>query len=215
MPCIDTSVEGGVFVEIGPCKWKVTSPGVGSGYLLVQCVEDDSEVEPWKTRVSVVWLRNAVTYSPSFHAVKVDFDIEIDSDVYPLSARFLQEGRIRARTAISAINGTYLGPLGASIKDNSTKPELKRAVNNVVAELESILMDEVESGGAVHLSVPSELEAAVKELCAKHRASAHQRAGGVTGLSNTSNGGVISQHSRFFIARRRHHRRWLYCSAMG
>jgi hypothetical protein len=94
VPCIDTSVEGRVFVEIGPCKWKVTSPGVGSGYLLVQCVEDDSEVEPWKTRVSVAWLRKAVTFSPSFHAVKVDFDIEIDS------------GRVPAHCAVPT-GGTY------------------------------------------------------------------------------------------------------------
>ena len=66
VPCIDNSVEGGVFVDVGPCKWRVTTPGAGSGYLLVQCVEEGSEEEPWKSRVAVAFL----------HAVHVLYHVE-------------------------------------------------------------------------------------------------------------------------------------------
>ena len=186
VPCIDSSVEGGVFVEIGPCKWKVTAPGSGSGYLLVQSVEEGSVEEPWKTRVSVAWLRKAVTFSPSFHAVKVDFEIVVDSDVYPLCARFLQEGRIKARAAIAAISGTGAESMGSSIIENSSKPELKRAINNILGWLEPILMDEVEAGGAVHPVAPSELVATFKELCAKHSPSVQQRTGAVDTVRRVS-----------------------------
>ena len=179
VPCIDNSVEGGVFIEVGPCKWKVEAPDSGSGYLLVQSVEGDAE-EPKKSRVSVAWLRKAVTYSPSFHSSRVDFDVEIDSDVYPLAAQLLQAADKKARSIIAAVKDTNLVPaawLAASTKDSSTKPQLKRATNSIISELEYILIREVDAGGVVQPAAPSEVQRAVKELCAKHRAAGAESGG--------------------------------------
>ena len=48
VPCIDNSVEGGVLIDVGPCKWLVKAPESGTGYLLVQSgllamIEGDAE----------------------------------------------------------------------------------------------------------------------------------------------------------------------------
>jgi hypothetical protein len=69
------------------------------------------------------------SYSPSFHSDRVDCDIEIDTDVYTLSAQFLHHECKRAHAIISAVEGTNLSRLGVSIKDNSTKPQRKPALS--------------------------------------------------------------------------------------
>jgi hypothetical protein len=49
-------------------------------------------------------------YSPSFHSVRIDCDIEIDSDVYPLAAQLLQAADKGARSIIAAVKDTNLVP---------------------------------------------------------------------------------------------------------
>ena len=81
---------------------------------------------------------------------------------------------------IAAVKDTNLVPaawLAASTKDSSTKPQLKRATNSIISELECILIREVDAGGVVQPAAPSEVQRAVKELCAKHRAAGAESGG--------------------------------------